>query len=170
MKKDDLQKITEKALVPVKHYEMLYLRFMGLTYKKIAEQMGYTHDTVRGYFAKGGRLHELYRLWVETAKKNAIEESLDMMYGHLPDIVRSRIVLAKSMGKGSNEAAKMIFSYTLGNPDKNVVSSQTNVQVNNNQVITGFEYIVPVEPNHENTNQTDVETASGVAGGRGSDN
>lgn len=121
-----------KSLVPTAYYEMLYLRFMGLTYEQIADKTNYSHSHVKLLFSKNGVLHDLYRQWVDTAKKNSVEEAIDMMFGHLPDIIRSRIVLAKSLGMGSNEAAKMILGYTLGNTDRPMV--QNNIQINNVQI------------------------------------
>jgi hypothetical protein len=46
-----------------------------------------------------------------------VEESMNMMFGHLPDIVRANIVDAKSIGTPVAVAArKMIFDHTLGKP------------------------------------------------------
>ncbi len=144
-----------KTLVPTAYYEMLYLRFMGLNYEQIAAKTNYSHSHVKRLFSKNGVLHDLYEQWKETAKKNSIEEALDMMFGHLPDIVRSRIVAAKGYGAPANTAAEIILRYTLGNPDKPTI--QNNIQINDNR-ITGFQYIIPNDPN----NKTDLETASSV--------
>lgn len=146
-----------KSLVPTVYYDMLYLKFMGLDYKQIAERTGYSYDWVKHLFAKGGVLYDLHTQWLETAKKNSMEDSLEMMWGHLPDIVRSRIVAAKGFGAPANTAAEIILRYTLGNPDKPMI--QNNIQINNETQITGFQYIIPNDPN----NKTDVETTSGIS-------
>lgn len=126
---DEIIQDSTKRLVPSVYYEMLYLRFMGLTYDQIAKKTNYSHSRVRALFAKNGVLHDLYREWLETAKKNSMEEALDMMFAHLPDIIRARIMHAESMGMGSNEAAKIILNYTLGNPERPL--TQNNIQINN---------------------------------------
>lgn len=138
------------------YYEMMYLRFMGLNYDQIAQKTGYKPQTVRLYFSKGGLLNELYTEWIKEAKDISKNEALEMAWGHLPDIMRSRIVAAKGYGAPANTAAEIILRYTLGNPDKPMI--QNNIQINNETQITGFQYIIPNDPN----NKTNVETTPSV--------
>lgn len=160
MASENLQKSTNREVVPIAHYEMMYWRFMGLDYKAIAAKTGYAYQTIRLYFSKGGLLNELYTEWLKNAETESKDQVLQMMWGHLPDIVRSRIVAAKGFGAPANTAAEIILRYTLGNPDGPMI--QNNIQINDNR-ITGFNYIVPEKPNDTN-NQTDVETAPSVPG------
>lgn len=117
MKKIDDTNRHETAIVSSIYYKMFYLRLMGCTYGEIAEKTDYSIDRVRHIFAKGGVLYELWEGWRETAKDEAIEEALTIMHGNLPDIVRNLVVLARSPIPASIIAARVIFAYTLGNPN-----------------------------------------------------
>lgn len=103
-----------KRLVPAVYYDMFTYRLMGLTYGQIAEKTGYSEGWVKHLFAKGGVLYDLWRKWLDTAKKNSIDEAVTMMFGHLPDIIRARIIHAKSMSAGAVESSKLIMGFTLG--------------------------------------------------------
>jgi hypothetical protein len=100
---------------------MFALRILGLTYAQIAEKTGYKEDTVKHLFAAAGVLGKLWKEWTEKAKGESVEESLNMMFGHLPDIVRANILDAKMTNTpGAVAARKIIFDYTLGEPEKRV--------------------------------------------------
>ncbi len=104
-------------LVPMAYYEMFAYRMAGLTYKQIAEKTKYTEDWVRHIFAKGGALNELYRNFLQRAKEESVDEAMDMMFAHLPDIVKMRIKQAKNgTDAGAVVSSKMIMDYTLGDP------------------------------------------------------
>jgi len=120
MDHENIQKHT-KSLVPTKYYDMFTYRLMGLTYEQIAEKTGYSPSWVRALFAKGGVLYELWREWLEAAKENSVDEALTMVFGHLPDIMRTRILQAKSLGAGAVESTKLIFGLTLGLDRKKIV-------------------------------------------------
>lgn len=108
-----------KSIVPLKYYEMFGLRIMGLTYKQIAEKTDYSEAHIKLLFSNNGVLGKLWADWLEKAKGDNVEESLSMMFGHLPDIVRANIIDAKQMGTPTAIAArKMIFEYTLGKPEE----------------------------------------------------
>ena len=141
--------------VPLWYYDAFGLRIMGLTLEQIAERTGKSHSHVRSLFASKGRIYKFWREYVESRKKDAHEEILDMIWGHLPDVIRARIVHAKTLGMGSNQAAEILLKYTLGDPSK--PSVQNNIQINDNR-ITGFNYIVPQKPNDSNNN-SNLETA-----------
>ncbi len=113
MDHENIQKHT-KSLVPTKYYDMFMYRLMGLTYEQIAEKTGYSHSWVRALFAKGGVLYEFWQQWLETAKENSLEEATTMAFGHLPDIMRTRIMQAKSLGAGAVESTKIILGLTFG--------------------------------------------------------
>lgn len=109
-----------KSLVPVKYYEIFALRIIGLTYKQIANKTNYSEDRIKHLFYSKGVLCELWLSWVETAKKESIDEAIDMMFGHLPDIMRANILHAKSQSVGAVLARKIIFEYTLGKPEDRI--------------------------------------------------
>lgn len=95
---------------------MFSLRLLGLTYSQIAEKTGYSEVHVRRLFAKGGVLHGMWQDFQQTATEEAKDDSITMMYGHLPDITRALIMLAKSNRPGAVRAAGIIMDYTLGKP------------------------------------------------------
>lgn len=119
---ENLQKPTN-SLVPTKYYDMFTYRLMGLTYEQIAEKTGYTPQWVRELFAKGGRLYSLWQQWLKTAKESSVDDVFTMMFGHLPDITRMRIMEAKSLGANAIASTKIIYKNTIDkvaqNDDKN---------------------------------------------------
>jgi hypothetical protein len=118
---DEIAQNSTKSLVSTVHYQMFYLRFMGLTYEQIAEKTGYHQDRVRHIFAKGGVLYDLWQNWLKTAKENSLEEARDMMFGQLPDVVRTMIMTAKSPYTATGvSAGTKIMDYTLGKPPETV--------------------------------------------------
>lgn len=167
MSEENLQKLTEdKKPVPFWYYEAFGLRIMGLTYDQIAEKVQKNPVYVRELFSHKGRIYKFWREFAENRQKEAHEEILDMIWGHLPDVIRARIVHAKSLGMGSNQAAEILLRYTLGNTEKPTI--QNNIQINNTK-ITGFNYIVPEKPNDPD-NTTNLETTPSIPGVEGSDN
>lgn len=159
MSEEITQKNTKLALVPAKYYEIFALRMLGLTYEQIAEKTKYTADHIRHLFARGGVLHDFWRNWVEDFKKENVDEAMDMMFGHLPDIVRANILHAKSQALGAVLARKMLFEYTLGKPEDRLkinaavgiftfadyVKQQTLAQKENDKSTAGSETI-PKQP------------------------
>lgn len=114
-----LQNATKNGLVPAKYYDIFGLRILGLTYKQIAEKIGYSEQHIRRLFAKGGMLYSFWEQWLDVAKEDSIDEAINMMFGHLPDIVRANILDAKMTNSPVAVAArKMIFEYTLGKPEE----------------------------------------------------
>lgn len=101
-------------LVPALYYEMFVLRIQGYDMKEIAQQTGYSHSHVKHVFMKGGVLNDLYRDWVENRKGDKVEEAMDLMFEHLPDVVRANIGHAMTTGIGAPAARKLIFDGTLG--------------------------------------------------------
>ena len=127
---DKIQKVATKELVPMAYYDMFALRILGATYEEIAKKTGYNASYVRRLFCRGGVLHQLYRDWVDNKKKENIEEMFDVIFGNLPDIIRTRAAHAQSLLPGSVESAKLLLGYVLGDPS----AARTNVQINNVQV------------------------------------
>jgi hypothetical protein len=108
-----------KSLVPLKYYEMFAFKILGLTYAQIAEKTEYSEARVKALFSNSGVLGKLWKEWVEKAKGESLEESLNMMFGHLSDIVRARILDAKQLGTPAAVASsKMIFDLTIGKPEE----------------------------------------------------
>lgn len=107
-----------KSLVPMAYYEMFGLRLIGFTYRQIAEKVDYSESHVKRLFAEGGILHKVWEDWLIKAKKNCVDESIAIMFGHLPDIVRARVIHAKKFDVGAIVSSKMIFEYTLGRPEE----------------------------------------------------
>lgn len=126
-----IQQNTERRLLPAWYYEAFGYKMAGLNYAQIAEKCGYSHVRVRTIFARGGALYDLYREWVETKKADAIEESVDMMFSHLPDTIRMMVLRAKNNpGLVGLEAGKVIMGYTLGKPEERMKLNATVAVVN----------------------------------------
>lgn len=112
---------TGNALLPAWYYDAFTLRFLGYKYKDIAERTGKAEDTIKKLFAKSGALYKYWRDYVEVRKSEHVEESMDMLYGRLPDSVRTLIVHAVQ-GKGlvSLEAIRTHMAYTMGKPEDRI--------------------------------------------------
>jgi len=123
----NLQKPTNTELVPAAYYDIFALKILGEDNKKIAQQTGYSEQWIRYLFCSKGALHDLYRSWVDSKKKDNLEEVFDIINGNLPDIIRARAMHAKSFVAGSVESSKLLLAYVLGDPS----AAQTNVQINN---------------------------------------
>lgn len=107
-----------KSLVPAEYYELFALRILGLTYKQISEKTTYSESHIRYLFSSKGVLWSLYRDWVINHKKENTEGALDMLFGHLPDLIKMEIVSAKDpMTMVGLMARHKIFDYTLGKPE-----------------------------------------------------
>ena len=118
---DEIAPNSTKSLVNTVYYEMFYLRLMGLTYGQIAEKTGYNQSYIKHIFAKGGVLYDLWQEWKKTAKENSLEEARDMMFGQLPDVVRTMIMTAKAPYTATGVMAGIkIMDYTLGKPPETV--------------------------------------------------
>lgn len=120
-KKFCMKQTTRKStnnVVPAWYYQAFSLRAMGFSYEQISERMGYKVDTVKHLFCVNGALHDLWIEWIDTSRKMALDESLMIMYAHLPDIIRARAVQAKQNNMIGYLSSQMIMQYTLGKPDK----------------------------------------------------
>ncbi len=118
---DEIAPNSTISLVSTIYYEMFYLRLMGLTYGQIAEKTGYSQGRIKHIFARGGALHDLWQEWKKTAKENSLEEAQDMMFGQLPDVVRTMIMTAKAPYTATGVSAGIrIMDYTLGKPPETV--------------------------------------------------
>jgi hypothetical protein len=118
-----------KSLFPIIYYEIFALRIMGLTYKQIASKIGYSEDHIKHLFYSKGVLRELLQSWLETTKKENIDEAINMMYGHLPDIMRTTIINARTPNSMIGiMAAKIIFEYTLGKPGR-LIKNESKAEV-----------------------------------------
>lgn len=114
-------KNTSLDMLPARYYEMFALRMLGVDYQTIATKTGYTYSWVRHVFAKGGALYQFWQDWVAEQKTEKVNESLDMMFAHLPELVKANIIHAKDYNlNGSVLARKIIFDYTLGSPEQKI--------------------------------------------------
>lgn len=159
------QKVTDRALVPAEYYDIFALRMMGLTYKQIAQRTNkYTDGYIRRLFSTGNKLHDLYREWVDRAKKEELEGLWDMMHANAADIMRRRIVHAKNSDDPAAVVSSFkIFEYVLGDPKA--------VKHEGGAVITVADLVKEVSMEIENENKqlaNDEERAGvGVAEGSG---
>lgn len=114
---DKIATNSNKQIVPRVYFDMLAYRMAGLTYKQIAEKTNYSEWRVEHIFAKGGLLHDLYKNYLQVAKENSVDEAIDMMFAHLPDITKKLIMHAKTGDDaGAVISSKIIMDYTLGDP------------------------------------------------------
>ncbi len=107
-----------KSVVPTAYYDMFYLRLLGFTHKQIAEKTEYSESHIRRLFAQNGALNDLWQGWLKTAKENAVDEALTMMFGNLLGVVGALINTAQSGGLSSVAASRILLGYTLGDPAK----------------------------------------------------
>lgn len=116
-----------KSLVPITYFDIFSLRLLGMTYSEIAAKTNYSESHIRRLFAKGGAMRQLWEKFEQEVKDSRIEESQSMMFGNLPDVMRTLIATAKGKGQGAIEASKVILAYTLGRPPEKV-NSETQEQ------------------------------------------
>lgn len=107
-----------KSVVPTAYYDMFYLRLLGFTHKQIAEKTEYSESHIRRLFAENGALHELWQGWLKTAKENAADEAITMMFGNLRGVMGALINTAQNGGLSSVAASRILLGYTLGDPAK----------------------------------------------------
>lgn len=120
MANENLPKPTT-ALVPTVYYDIFTYKLMGLSYEQISEKTGYTRQWIKELFAKGGRLYELWQQWLKTAKEESVDEAITMMFGQLPDVVRSMIMTAKTPYTATGVmAGTKIMEYTIGKAQENI--------------------------------------------------
>lgn len=121
MSGNKLQENTSGSLLPAVYYDMFAMRIAGAEYKQIAEQTGYSYSHVRTLFSKNGKIYDFWQKWVQEKKAENVQQALDTMFGHLPDVVKANITHALTIGKeGSVMARKILFDYTLGTPEQRV--------------------------------------------------
>jgi hypothetical protein len=65
-------------------------------------------------------LHELWQGWLKTAKENAADEAITMMFGNLRGVVGALITTAQGGGLSSVAASRILLNYTLGDPAKRI--------------------------------------------------
>ncbi len=143
-----------KSVVPTAYYDMFYLRLLGLTYKQIAEKTEYSESHIRRLFAENGALHDLWQGWLKTAKENAKDEAITMMFGNLRGVVGSLINTAQSGGLNSVSASRILLAYTLGDP-----KSRIEQQVDNDTFhpTTLAEFVMMAHLRHEGVEEAEIE-------------
>jgi hypothetical protein len=105
--------------LPAWYFEAFALRVRGLTYKSIAERLKKNESYVRQLFMKTGPLYEYYRDYVTNHKQEEVEQALDMMFGHLTDVVRLDIIAAQNTKSMVGHLAReTIKAHTLGKPEE----------------------------------------------------
>jgi len=111
------QKRTRRALMPAIYTKILNMRMLGYPYNKIAEQTSYSESWLRQLFSKGGILYDYYSNFVKETRDSNTREALDIMFAHLPDVIKRLVMNAKNGSDPSAvSSAKIILSYTLGLP------------------------------------------------------
>ncbi len=113
-------KHTESFMVPSWYYEAFALKIRGVNYQNIADKVGKSVDTVKHIFAKSGKMYHFWREYVEATKSQNVEESLDMLFAHLPDAIRMHVVAGqdhKDNPMVALLARQKIMDYTLGKPE-----------------------------------------------------
>lgn len=118
----------DKRLVDPVYFEMFRLKLMGLTYENIAARTGYSASRVEHIFCKGGPLYDYWQKWKQENYELSVEDSMTMMFGHTPQIVRTMIVSAeKPHSMVGLMAGTKILEYTLGKPEEKIKIKGTMV-------------------------------------------
>lgn len=115
------QNITNTRLINPVYFQMFRAKLLGLTYKQIADQLGYAEGSVRHIFTRGGPLYEYWQDWKREQMELSADEAMEIMFGHTPQIVRTMAVSAERPHSmvGFLAGAK-ILEYTLGKPEEKV--------------------------------------------------
>ena len=113
-------KLTEGEIVPVWYYEAFGLKIKGVSYPNIAKTLGKSLSSVKQIFYSKGKMYRFYREYAEAQKAENVEDALDMMMAHIPDVLRMEIVAAQDHGENPMVAMlsrHKIMDYALGKPE-----------------------------------------------------
>lgn len=105
-----------KIVVTVKAWHMVAfgLRMQGLTYKAIAQRVGYSEDRIKVLFSKQGSLFQTWQIYRKEKLAEIFEEVTEILYGNLPDTARALVLEARKAGMDGNVARKIHLDFTLG--------------------------------------------------------
>lgn len=110
---------TKQELLPAWYYDAFALRMLGATYKKIAQETNHSEAQVKKLFARGGKLYELWQRYVTEGKADALDETVTMLHGNLPDMARAAIMTATTAGNMPGVVQrKHLFDFLLGTPEQ----------------------------------------------------
>jgi len=117
-----------KQLILEQEIKAIEMRFKGVPMKEIAKIVGVAYPTVRGWFMRGGRLHEHYMNYLKDQQDLRLEESKKILRMNLKN---ATVVLANSL-KSLDEkiklaAAKEIINRELGEPIKRITDETDDV-------------------------------------------
>ena len=111
------------------------MRFLGQTFDQIAEKTGYNSSYLRQLFMEGGKLYQPWQEFNAKARESSIDEAYTIMFGKLPDIVRTLANTASMPFEMSGVAAgKTLMEYSLGKPVERVVLN-ANVAVTTSDLV-----------------------------------
>lgn len=134
--KDKNKQNKDESILSEIDFKAMELRFYGLTYEQIAEQLFGTYganapsaQVLRTKFSRKGILHSFYKDYVKEQIKIRREDSLNLFHAHLDKAVK---VLLDIMGNAKQhtpsrvKAAIEIINRELGEPKKVIQAEISN--------------------------------------------
>jgi hypothetical protein len=105
------------------------MKYEGFNCKEIAEKLGMNHGSVRGWFARGGKLYEYYIAYATEESELRKKEAHDTFKAHLNNAVRTLVsVMNKSrLDIARVAAAKEIINRQMGEPLKVIATDEGRV-------------------------------------------
>lgn len=125
------EKLQSVTVSPLGHHELeaMRLKFEGYTYPQIAEKLDnlYKWESIRNWFARGGKLHEFYKAYAKTEAESRRQIAVDLYKAHLDKAVATLFHLMQhsKLDIVRLAAAKEIINRELGEPKK-VIQTETS--------------------------------------------
>lgn len=111
------------------------MRFLGQTFDQIAEKTGYNSSYLRQLFMEGGKLYQPWREFEAKAREQSMDEAYTVIFGKLPDVVRTMASTAQMPFEPSGVAAgRTLMEYALGKPVERVLL-KANVAVTTSDLV-----------------------------------
>lgn len=118
---EQLQKTTERKILPSWYYDAFAMKLKGYKYSQIAESVNKHPVTVRSLFSRNGAFHAFWIEWLENNKIDELDDAIAMTFGHVADAMRTHIIAGQNPKTLVGlEARRDIFAYTLGKPEQRV--------------------------------------------------
>lgn len=117
----NLTHLSKSQAISIKYQNLIVMRLMGVTHKKMGEKTGLSPEYVRRLFMRGGRLYKEFEAAKQVAAQMGTEEAMTILFSNLPDVARAMVSSAKEVGVPTGVmAGKIIFDHTFGKPVERV--------------------------------------------------
>ncbi len=117
MEKSYLTKPNKIRRGQIAYLNIFTMRFLGKTFDEISKATGYNANYLRQLFMQGGKLNQPWKEFESLARESSINEAYTVIFGKLPDIVRTMAVTAQMPYEPSGVmAGKTLMEYAVGKP------------------------------------------------------